>query len=120
MVPAMTTNSARTRSRWLGLAVLVLPALLVAMDGTALYFALPFLSADLRPSSDQMLWIMDVYGFLLAGLLVTMGVVGDRIGRRRLLMAGTAAFGAASVLAAYASSPEMLIAARALLGVGGA
>jgi DHA2 family multidrug resistance protein-like MFS transporter len=120
MVPVMTTNSARPRSRWLGLAVLVLPALLVAMDGTALYFALPFLSADLQPSSDQLLWIMDIYGFLLAGLLVTMGVVGDRIGRRRLLLAGAAAFGAASVLAAYATSAEMLIAARALLGVGGA
>ena len=108
------------RAQWLGLAVLVLPALLAAMDGTALYFALPFLSADLRPSTGQMLWIMDSYGFLLAGLLVPMGVLGDRFGRRRLLMAGAAAFGAASVVAAYATSAEMLIAARALLGVGGA
>jgi DHA2 family multidrug resistance protein-like MFS transporter len=129
MVPAMneieTTQAPPTtaqagRAQWLGLAVLALPALLVAVDGTALYFALPFLSADLRPSSDQMLWIMDSYGFLLAGLLVTMGFVGDRIGRRRLLMIGAGAFGAASVLAAYASSAEMLIAARALLGIGGA
>jgi DHA2 family multidrug resistance protein-like MFS transporter len=129
MVPVMneieTTQAPSTapragRAQWLGLAVLALPALLTAVDGTALYFALPFLSADLRPSSDQLLWIMDSYGFLLAGLLITMGVVGDRIGRRRLLLAGAAAFGAASVVAAYAQSAEMLIAARALLGVGGA
>jgi DHA2 family multidrug resistance protein-like MFS transporter len=128
MVPVMNeieTTQAPTppqagRAQWLGLAVLALPALLVAIDGTALYFALPFISADLRPSSDQMLWIMDSYGFLLAGLLVTMGVLGDRIGRRRLLMIGSGAFGAASVLAAYASSAEMLIAVRALLGIGGA
>jgi DHA2 family multidrug resistance protein-like MFS transporter len=108
------------RAQWVGLAVLALPALLVAMDGTALYFALPFLSADLRPSADQLLWITDSYAFLLAGLLVTMGVLGDRIGRRRLLMAGAGAFGVASVLAAWAPSAEALIAARALLGIGGA
>src|SRR5690349_20760725 len=117
---AAPTPQQAGRAQWLGLAVLVLPALLAAMDGTALYFALPFLSADLRPTSDQLLWIMDIYGFLLAGLLVTMGVVGDRIGRRRLLLLGAAAFGGASVIAAYASSAEMLIAARALLGIGGA
>jgi len=108
------------RAEWLGLAALVLPSLLVAIDGTALYYALPFISADLRPSSDQMLWIMDSYGFVLAGLLVTMGVLGDRIGRRRLLLVGAAAFGTASVIAAWAPSAEALIAARALLGVGGA
>jgi len=108
------------RAEWLGLAALVLPSLLVAIDGTALYYALPFISADLEPTSDQMLWIMDSYGFVLAGLLVTMGVLGDRIGRRRLLLVGAAAFGAASVIAAWAPSAEALIAARALLGVGGA
>ena len=128
MIPIMTeitnqplaTAPRAGRAEWLGLAALVLPSLLVAIDGTALYFALPFISADLRPSSDQTLWIMDGYGFVLAGLLVTMGVLGDRIGRRRLLLTGAAAFGAASVLAAWAPSAELLIAARVLLGVGGA
>jgi DHA2 family multidrug resistance protein-like MFS transporter len=108
------------RAEWLGLAVLALPALLVAVDGTALFFALPFISADLQPETDQLLWITDSYGFLLAGLLVTMGVLGDRIGRRRLLMLGAGAFGAASLLAAWAPTAEALIVARALLGVGGA
>jgi DHA2 family multidrug resistance protein-like MFS transporter len=108
------------RKEWFGLAVLVLPVLLVSMDLSVLFFALPWLSADLRPSGAQMLWIMDVYGFFLAGLLITMGTLGDRIGRRRLLLFGAAAFGLASVVAAYSTSAEMLIAARALLGLGGA
>ncbi|MGO1050018.1 MFS transporter [Crossiella sp. CA198] len=117
----MTDLSDRAGVRqWLGLAVLVLPALLVAMDLSVLLFAVPFLSAELQPSGGQLLWIMDVYGFLLAGLLVTMGTLGDRIGRRKLLLAGGVLFGLASVLAANATSPELLIAARALLGVGGA
>jgi DHA2 family multidrug resistance protein-like MFS transporter len=90
------------------------------MDLTVLNLAVPHLSADLRPSSTQLLWIVDIYGFLAAGSLVTMGTLGDRIGRRRLLLAGAAAFGFASLLAAYATSPEMLIGARALLGVAGA
>ncbi|WP_232661019.1 MFS transporter [Pseudonocardia sp. TRM90224] len=108
------------RRVWLGLVVLLLPSLLVSMDMSVLFFALPALAADLAPSSSQQLWIADIYGFLLAGLLVTMGSLGDIIGRRRLLMIGGAAFGAASVLAAFASSAEMLIGARALLGVAGA
>ncbi|WP_433555348.1 MFS transporter [Pseudonocardia xinjiangensis] len=108
------------RRAWLGLAVLVLPALLASMDLSVLFMAAPWLSADLAPSGTQLLWIMDVYGFLIAGFLITMGSLGDRIGRRRLLLLGAGAFGGASVLAAYASTPEMLIAARALLGVGGA
>jgi DHA2 family multidrug resistance protein-like MFS transporter len=108
------------RRAWLGLAVLVLPALLASMDLSVLFMAAPWLSADLAPSGTQLLWIMDVYGFVIAGLLITMGSLGDRIGRRRLLLLGAGAFGGASVLAAYASTPEMLIAARALLGVGGA
>ncbi|PRY01768.1 MFS transporter [Allonocardiopsis opalescens] len=108
------------RREWIGLAVLVLPALLASMDLSVLFMALPWLSASLEPTGPQQLWIMDIYGFLLAGLLVTMGTLGDRIGRRRLLLIGGVAFGAASVLAAYSSSPEMLIAARALLGIGGA
>jgi MFS transporter, DHA2 family, multidrug resistance protein len=108
------------RWEWVGLAVLTLPCLLYAMDLTVLNLAVPHLSADLRPSSVQLLWIVDVYGFMVAGLLITMGTLGDRIGRRRLLLAGAAAFGVASVLAALSTSAEMLIAARALLGVAGA
>jgi DHA2 family multidrug resistance protein-like MFS transporter len=108
------------RREWVGLAVLTLPSLVYAMDLTVLNLAVPHLSEDLRPSSSQLLWIVDVYGFTVAGLLVTMGTLSDRIGRRRLLLAGAAAFGAASLLAAYARSAEQLIAARALLGVAGA
>ena len=108
------------RKEWIGLAVLVLPCLLVSMDMSVLAFALPFLGADLDPTGSQLLWIMDIYGFLLAGLLITMGTLGDRIGRRRLLLIGAAAFGVASVLAAYSTSADMLIATRALLGVAGA
>jgi MFS transporter, DHA2 family, multidrug resistance protein len=108
------------RRQWLGLAVLALPALLVALDIGALFLALPHLSAELGATGTQQLWITDIYGFLLAGFLITMGNLGDRIGRRRLLLIGAAAFGVASVLAAYSTSPQMLIGARALLGVAGA
>ncbi|MEW2354974.1 MFS transporter [Spirillospora sp. NPDC029432] len=104
---------------WAGLAVLALPMLLLSLDNSVLFLALPHLTADLRPGPAEMLWIMDVYGFMMAGFLITMGNIGDRIGRRRLLLIGAAAFGAASVLAAYASSPAQLIAARVLLGVSG-
>ncbi|GAA4331875.1 MFS transporter [Streptomyces venetus] len=100
--------------------MLMLPLLLVSMDVSVLYFAIPAISADLEPSATQQLWIFDIYGFVLAGLLMTMGSLGDRIGRRRLLLAGAAAFGTASLVAAYASSAETLIAARAVLGIGGA
>ncbi|GAA4547403.1 MFS transporter [Amycolatopsis samaneae] len=105
---------------WLGLAVLALPTLLLSLDMSVLHLAVPHLAADLRPSSTQLLWIIDIYGFMIAGFLVTMGTLGDRIGRRKLLMAGGAAFGAASIAAAFATSPEMLIAARAVLGIAGA
>ena len=105
------------RREWMGLAVIALPCLLYSMDLTVLELAVPKLSADLKPSSSQLLWIMDVYGFLLAGFLLTMGTLG---GRRRLLLIGAAAFGVASVLAAFSTSAEMLIATRALLGVAGA
>jgi DHA2 family multidrug resistance protein-like MFS transporter len=108
------------RRQWWSLAVLVLPVLLISVDMTVLGFALPYLSADLAPSGVEQLWIVDIYSFMLAGLLVLMGTLGDRIGRRKLLLAGAVAFGAASVLAAFSTSPLMLIAARALLGVGGA
>jgi DHA2 family multidrug resistance protein-like MFS transporter len=105
---------------WIGLAVLTLPALLSSMDLSVLFMAAPWLAADLAPTGPQLLWIMDAYGFLMAGLLLTMGALGDRIGRRRLLLLGAAAFGAVSVLAAYAPSAELLVLARALLGVAGA
>jgi MFS transporter, DHA2 family, multidrug resistance protein len=108
------------RREWVGLGVIALPCLLYSMDLTVLFLAVPELSAELEPSSSQLLWISDIYGFLLAGFLITMGTLGDRIGRRRLLLIGAAAFGAASVLAAFSSSAEMLIFARALLGVAGA
>ncbi|WP_414941450.1 MFS transporter [Amycolatopsis sp. cmx-11-51] len=105
---------------WLGLAVLVLPTALLSMDATVLYLALPSLAAELNPSPGQVLWISDAYGFLVAGFLVTMGTLGDRIGRRRLLLIGAAAFLVVSVLAAYAPSAELLIIARGLLGIAGA
>ncbi|WP_419994787.1 MFS transporter [Streptomyces boninensis] len=105
---------------WAGLAVLALPTLLLALDISVLHLAVPHLTAELRPSGDQLLWIVDIYGFMIAGFLVTMGTLGDRIGRRRLLLIGAAAFGAASVAAAYAPSAELLIAARLLLGIAGA
>jgi MFS transporter, DHA2 family, multidrug resistance protein len=108
------------RREWVGLAVIALPCVVYAMDLTVLNLALPALSEDLRPSSSQLLWIVDIYGFLVAGLLITMGTLGDRIGRRRLLLIGAGAFGLASVLAALSTSAEMLIVARALLGVAGA
>ena len=108
------------RREWIGLAVIALPCLVYAMDLTVLNLALPALSEDLRPTSAQLLWIVDIYGFFVAGLLITMGTLGDRIGRRRLLLIGAAAFGLASLLAALSTSAEMLIAARALLGIAGA
>jgi DHA2 family multidrug resistance protein-like MFS transporter len=108
------------RREWTGLAVLALPCMLYSMDLTVLNLAVPSLSADLAPTATQLLWIVDIYGFLVAGALITMGTLGDRIGRRRLLLIGAAAFGVASVLAAFSVSAEMLIATRALLGLAGA
>ncbi|MBZ4014848.1 MFS transporter [Streptomyces purpurogeneiscleroticus] len=110
----------RVNRAWLGLGVLMLPTLLVAMDMTALLLALPRLSADLGATGVEQLWISDSYGFMVAGLVITMGTLGDRIGRRRLLMIGGAAFGVLSVVAAFATGPLTLILARALLGVAGA
>ncbi|MQY12166.1 Antiseptic resistance protein [Streptomyces sp. RB5] len=118
--PDPAVNSRAGRREWTATVVLLLPLLLVSMDVSVLFFAVPEISRALDVSSTQQLWIFDVYGFALAGLLITMGSVGDRIGRRKLLMLGALAFGTASVGAAYAQSAEMLIAARALLGVGGA
>ena len=117
---APMTAATAGRREWFGLAVLALPCAVYAMDLTVLNLALPALSEDLQPSSTQLLWIVDIYGFLVAGLLITMGTLGDRIGRRRLLLIGAGAFGLASVFATLSTSAEMLIAARALLGVAGA
>jgi DHA2 family multidrug resistance protein-like MFS transporter len=108
------------RREWVALGALVLPTLIVAMDLVVLILATPALSEALQPSGTQLLWITDVYGFLIAGSLVTMGTLGDRIGRRRLLLSGATAFGAASLLAAFAPTAELLILARALLGIAGA
>ncbi|WP_432104374.1 MFS transporter [Streptomyces sp. bgisy091] len=117
---AGVTGDPHHSGRWIALAVLVLAVLLVAVDATVLGLATPFLSEDLEPTGTQLLWIGDVYSFVIAGLLVSMGSLGDRIGRKKLLLTGATAFGAVSVLNAYASSPEMMIVARALLGVAGA
>ena len=117
----MTADHGRAgRREWTGLAVLLLPTLVLTMDMGVLFFAVPFISTDLRPSGTQQLWILDAYSFLLAGLLVPMGALGDRIGRRRLLVLGATGFAAASLLAAYADGAAGLIAARAVLGVAGA
>ena len=108
------------RREWFGLALLALPLFVLAMDASVLFLAAPHISADLDPSPTQWLWALDVYGFMIAGFLVTMGALGDRIGRRRLLLLGSVAFAAASVWAALARSPEEFIAARAVLGFAGA
>ncbi|GAA3688016.1 MFS transporter [Nonomuraea antimicrobica] len=105
---------------WTGLAVLMLPVLLISITVTVLFFALPSLSAQLEPTGAQQLWIVDIYAFLLAGLLIPMGSLGDRIGRRRLLLLGAAAFAVTSAIAAYAPSAELLIAARGLQGAAAA
>ncbi|OIJ66692.1 MFS transporter [Streptomyces mangrovisoli] len=118
--PARTTEAVRRPGRWLALGVLVLAVLLVAVDATVLGLATPYISEDLNPTGTQLLWIGDVYSFVIAGLLVSMGSLGDRIGRKRILLGGATAFGAISVLNAYATTPESMIAARALLGVAGA
>ncbi|SEQ78276.1 MFS transporter, DHA2 family, multidrug resistance protein [Streptomyces sp. yr375] len=118
--PAATTEAVKRPDRWLALSVLVLAVLLVAVDATVLGLATPYISEDLQPSGTQLLWIGDVYSFVIAGLLVSMGSLGDRIGRKRILLAGATAFGLISVLNAYATTPELMIAARALLGVAGA
>jgi MFS transporter, DHA2 family, multidrug resistance protein len=124
MTAMIATRAAEPRRagprEWTGLAVLALACLLYVMDLTVLHLAVPSISERLHPSSTQLLWIIDIYGFMVAGFLVTMGTLGDRIGRRKLLLIGAAGFGAVSLLAAFSTSPEMLIASRALLGIAGA
>ena len=118
--PVEIAPAKATRREWVALAVIALPCLVYAMDLTVLNLALPAISADLRPSASQLLWIIDIYGFMVAGLLITMGTLGDKLGRRRLLLIGAAAFAAASVAAALSTTAHALIATRALLGIAGA
>ena len=115
-----TIPAKATRREWIGLAVLSLACVLYAMDLTVLHLAVPKLSAALQPSSAQLLWIIDVYGFFVAGSLITMGTLGDRIGRRKLLLIGATLFGIVSTIAAFSNSAGMLIASRALMGIAGA
>ncbi len=117
---APTAPKRAGRREWLGLAVLTLACLLYVMDLTVLHLAVPAISRDLRPSSVELLWIIDIYGFMVAGFLITMGTLGDRIGRRKVLLIGGAAFGGASILAAFSPTAETLILSRALLGIAGA
>ncbi len=109
-----------TRREWVGLAVLTLAALVYSMDLTVLNLAVPRISEELQPTSAQLLWIIDIYGFMVAGLLITMGTLGDRIGRRKLLLGGAGGFALASLLAAFSSTAEMLILSRAIMGIAGA
>lgn len=118
-VPAQGVRKA-TRREWLGLLAIALPCMIYSMDLTVLNLAVPTLTRDLKPSASHLLWIIDIYGFMVAGFLMTMGTLGDRIGRRRLLMIGAAFFGVASTVAAFSDSAEMLIAMRAVLGIAGA
>ncbi|KQK29265.1 MFS transporter [Bosea thiooxidans] len=118
-VPAQGVRKA-TRREWLGLLAIALPCMIYSMDLTVLNLAVPTLTRDLKPSASQLLWIIDIYGFMVAGFLMTMGTLGDRIGRRRLLMIGAAFFGVASTVATFSDSAEMLIAMRAVLGIAGA
>ncbi|MFD7238250.1 MFS transporter [Streptomyces syringium] len=107
-------------NRWTVLVVLCVSLLLVAVDATVLHVAVPAVTEDLRPGAIQLLWIVDIYPLVCASLLILFGTLGDRVGRRRVLLLGYGLFGVASALAAVATTPEVLIAARALLGVGGA
>jgi DHA2 family multidrug resistance protein-like MFS transporter len=120
-IPTTETDAPRVGARgWAALVVLMLPVLLVSVDNTVLSFALPEISIALAPTGAEQLWIIDVYPLVLAGLLVTMGTLGDRFGRRKMLLIGATGFAAVSALAAFAPTAGLLIAARALLGFFGA
>jgi DHA2 family multidrug resistance protein-like MFS transporter len=121
MTDETVLQSAKAEPRdWIGLAVLALPCVLYSMDLTVLHLAVPQITAALKPSSSELLWIVDIYGFMVAGALITMGTLGDRIGRRKMLLIGAAVFGITSAIAAFSTSAEMLIAARALQGLAAA
>ncbi len=108
------------RRAWLGLLIVLGPVALVAMDGSVLYLAMPGITSALTPTTGQALWILDIYGFVVSSLLIAFGSLGDRHGRLRFLLTGAVVFGAGSVGAAFSPSPELLIASRALMGLGGA
>ncbi|WP_201269676.1 MFS transporter [Sinorhizobium meliloti] len=108
------------RTAWLGLIAILPLVLLVAMDGSILYLAMPHVTSALQPTADQALWILDIYGFVVGSLLIVFGNIGDRYGRLKLIMTGAAVFGAGSLGAAYSQTPELLIVSRALMGLGGA
>ncbi|TAA55636.1 MFS transporter [Shinella sp. JR1-6] len=116
----MTLPDSTNRNAWLGLLAVLPLVLLVAMDGSILYLAMPHLTSALTPSADQALWILDIYGFVVGSLLIAFGNIGDRYGRLRLIMTGAIVFGTGSLGASYAQSPLGLIIARALMGLGGA
>ncbi|MGL4490202.1 MAG: MFS transporter [Rhizobiaceae bacterium] len=120
MTTAVDTAPLAGRREWVGLGILSIACLIYSMDLSVLFLAIPAIVSDLDPDAAQILWINDIYGFMVAGFLVTMGTLGDRIGRRKVLLIGAAAFGAASVLAAFSTSASMLIIARALQGIAGA
>ncbi|MFF9124625.1 MFS transporter [Streptomyces sp. NPDC014889] len=107
-------------NRWVVLVVLCVSLLLVAVDATVLHVAVPAVTEDLRPGAIELLWIVDTYPLVCASLLILFGTLGDRVGRRRILLLGYTLFGIASAVAAFAPNPQMLIFARGLLGVGGA
>ena len=115
-----TEGTLATRREWLGLGVITIACMIYSMDLSVLFLAVPSIVKDLHPTPTQLLWINDIYGFMVAGFLVTMGSLGDRIGRRKVLLIGAAAFGAASTFAAFSTSANMLILARAVLGIAGA
>lgn len=116
----MSDTQKTTPREWIGLAVIALPCMLYSMDLTILNLAVPAIAADLKPTASQLLWIIDIYGFMVAGFLMVMGALGDTYGRRRMLLIGAALFGIMSVVAAFAQSTEQLIIARAVLGIAGA
>ena len=120
LIDHQQATSSNKKKRWVALAILMLPVLLVSIDNTVLSFAVPSIARALEPTGVQQLWIIDAYSLVLAGLLVPMGSLADRIGRKRLLIIGSTGFAAISALAAFAPTAEWLIIARAGLGFFGA
>ncbi|WP_429932743.1 MFS transporter [Agrobacterium vitis] len=116
----ITVEHTTSRQAWRGLFTVLALVLLVSMDGSVLYLAMPRVTSAITPTADQALWILDIYGFVVGSLLITFGNIGDRFGRLKLIVVGALLFGAGSVGAAFSTSPESLIGFRALMGLGGA